>query len=162
MAPGVTSDVAAQLRGVAAMLRVEDKDLKRALNLETRRTLLPYAKSRISGATRNHLQARTARTATMQTGRGFPYLKLAGKVHGVNLAAAAEFGSVGQVRVRYTIHSRAGKPYTVTRRTTAQFRPPNKGGKFIYPTVETMTGAASAAWLQVVSDLYAKRLNHGP
>ena len=44
------SDVATRLRGVAAMVSLEDKDLKRALNLEARRSLLPYVKGSIAAA----------------------------------------------------------------------------------------------------------------
>ena len=154
----LTTDVATRLRGAAALVSLEDKELKRALNLEARRSLLPYVKSSITSAAPTPLARRVARSATIQTSRGFPYLKVTGKfpaIHTrrVNLAAAVEFGAVGRVRVRYQ-QTRGSKRVPVTRRTTAQFTPRVKAGKFIYPTAERVAPALAAAWLQVVEDYY--------
>ena len=160
------TDVATRLRGVAALVSMEDKELKRALNLEARRTLLPYVKSSIVSAAPTPLARRVARSATIQTSRGFPYLKVTGKfpaIHTrrVNLAAAVEFGAVGAVRVHY-VQRRHGKRVDVTRRTTAQFRPRKANGRFIYPTAERVAPALAAAWLQVVETYYADRMaRHG-
>lgn len=160
------TDVATRLRGAAALVSMEDKELKRALNLEARRSLLPYVKGSIVSAAPTPLARRVARSATIQTSRGFPYLKVTGKfpaVHTrrVNLAAAAEFGAVGRIRVRYT-QRRAARTVKVTRRTTAQFAPRRESGKFIYPTAERVTPALAAAWLQVVEDYYRDRaVRHG-
>lgn len=152
------TDVATRLRGAAALVSLEDKELKRALNLEARRSLLPYVKSSIASAAPTPLARRVARSATIQTSRGFPYLKVTGRfpaIHTrrVNLAAAVEFGAVGRVRVRYE-QTRGAKRVKVTRRTTAQFTPRVKAGKFIYPTAERVAPALAAAWLQVVEDYY--------
>lgn len=154
----LTTDVATRLRGAAALVSLEDKELKRALNLEARRSLLPYVKSSITSAAPTPLARRVARSATIQTSRGFPYLKVTGKfpalhTRRVNLAAAVEFGAVGRVRVRYQ-QTRGSKRVPVTRRTTAQFTPRVKAGKFIYPTAERVAPALAAAWLQVVEDYY--------
>lgn len=163
----IRTDVTTRLRGVAALVTLEDKDLKRALNLEARRSLLPYAKQRIQAAAPNALARRVVRTATIQTSRGFPYLKVTGKVGAprsrrTNLAAAAEFGAVGVVRIRYQRAKPSGGSSPVVRRTTAQFKPRREQGKFIYPTAETMTPALAAAWLQVVEDYYADlAVKHG-
>lgn len=154
------TDVATRLRGVAAMVTLEDKELKRALNLEARRSLLPYVKGSIVGAAPNALARRVARSATVQTSRGFPYLKVTGKFGAkssrrTNLAAGVEFGAVGQVRIGYE-RKRTKQPGSshVVRRTTAQFRPRTSSGRFIYPTAERVTPALAAAWLQVVEDYY--------
>ena len=152
------TDVATRLRGAAALVSLEDKELKRALNLEARRSLLPYVKSSVVSAAPTPLARRVARSATIQTSRGFPYLKITGKfpaVHTrrVNLAAAVEFGAVGQVRVAYKQRRKHGTT-NVTRRTTSQFRPRKESGKFMYPTAERMAGPLAAAWLTVVEDYY--------
>lgn len=160
------TDVATRLRGAAALVSLEDKELKRALNLEARRSLLPYVKSSVVSAAPTPLARRVARSATIQTSRGFPYLKVTGKfpaIHTrrVNLAAAVEFGAVGRIRVRYT-QARARQRVQVTRRTTAQFTPRNPSGKFIYPTAERVAPALAAAWLQVVEDYYRElAVRHG-
>lgn len=160
------TDVAKRLRGAAALVSLEDKDLKRALNLEARRSLLPYVKSSITSAAPTPLARKVARSATIQTSRGFPYLKVTGKfpalhTRRVNLAAAVEFGAVGRIRVRYT-QRRASKQVKVTRRTTAQFTPRTASGKFIFPTAERVAPALAAAWLQVVEDYYREQaVRHG-
>ena len=158
------TDVATRVRGVAAMVSMEDKELKRALNLEARRSLLPYVKSSITSAAPTPLARRVARSATVQTSRGFPYLKVTGKFPAlhtkrVNLAAAVEFGAVGRIRVRYQ-QTRGAKRVQVVRRTTAQFAPHKASGKFIYPTAERIAPALAAAWLQVVEDYYAEKARH--
>lgn len=162
----LSTDVATRLRGAAALVTVEDKELKRALNLEARRSLLPYVKSSIVSSAPTPLARRVARSATIQTSRGFPYLKVTGKfpalhTRRVNLAAAAEFGAVGRIRVRYD-QRRGGKAVKVTRRTTAQFTPRTRAGKFIYPTAERVAPALAAAWLTVVEDYYRNlAVKHG-
>ena len=156
----VSTDTAVQLRGTAALVTVADKDTKRALNLEARRTLLPYVKAQIIAAAPNALARRVARSATIQTSRGFPYLKVTGKHPGIttkrtNLAGAVEFGAVGQVRIAYKARNPSGSgSHDVTRRTTRAFRPRAEQGKFIYPTAERVAPALAAAWLQIVEDLY--------
>lgn len=157
------TDVATKIRGVAALVTLEDKDLKRALNLEARRSLLPYVKSTVISSAPNALARRVARTATIQTSRGFPFLKVTGKfpaIHTrrVNLAAAVEFGAVGAVRIGYQRKGKHGQHH-VTRRTTAQFRPRVAGGKFIYPAAERVAPALAAAWLEVVEQEYGRKVN---
>lgn len=152
------TDVATRLRGAAALVSLEDKELKRALNLEARRSLLPYVKGSIAAAAPTPLARRVVRSATIQTSRGFPYLKVTGKfpaVHTrrVNLAAAVEFGAVGHVLIHYRQRRKHGST-DVTRRTTAQFKPRKDSGKFIYPTAERMAAPLAAAWLTVVEDYY--------
>lgn len=161
------TDVATRLRGVAVMVTLEDKDMKRALNLEARRSLLPYVKGQVIASAPNQLARRVARTATIQTSRGFPFLKVTGKfpaVHTrrVNLAAAVEFGAVGHVLVRYDRRKRHGGQAPVVRRTTAQFRPRTAAGKFIYPAAERVAPALASAWLEVVEAEYARlAVRHG-
>jgi hypothetical protein len=151
----VSNDLAVALRGVAAMVSLEDKAIKQALNLESRRNLLPYMKGTLSSSAPNALARRVARTATVQSSRGFPYLKVTGKLGAkhtkkVNVAAAVEFGAVGQVFIEYK-----RKGHKVVRRTTAQFRPQKSAGKWIYPAAERMAPAVAAAWLTIVEDYYA-------
>jgi hypothetical protein len=162
----VSSDLAVRLRGVAAMVSLEDKDLKRDLNLETRRSILPYMKSTLSGSAPTPLARRIARTATVQTSRGFPFLKVTGKVGAkssrrTNVAAGVEFGAVGIVRIRYTARKPNGGTHDVVRRTTrTKFGPRNENGKWIYPAAERMAPAVADAWLTVVQDYYERQATH--
>lgn len=156
-----------RLRAAVAGVQALPKDLRKELRERTRDVAVPAMRRAAGNYAARMGDPRAvllAQRATYSPFRDVPGIRFGGArsvtddgIAGRVLARAIEYGSPGTRRVRLLVHTPAGRPYTVTKRTTVQWRPDRGAeGAFVGPAALETGPLVMEEWLDVVDELVAR------
>jgi hypothetical protein len=146
-----------RLQAALLALRAFEKTMLGQIRRHTKAIGQPEWQTAVRGRTSTTLEDRVlGATARMQVSNQNVTLKsasigraLSGGARPVDLGRAVEFGS-NMKQSRVTQRSKRGKPYSYTRKTGKQFRPPNRKGYAVYPAAAQMIPRFAALWVQTI------------
>lgn len=143
-------DAGARARAAAGGTRVLDRETRRRIRASVTRDLVPLVRREALSRAHKPLARAVASTARASFYKDVPGVAFGGRrrvaasgVDGRTVAHGVEYGSDGKRRATFRATSPNGHPYSVTRTTSAQFRPRTEAGAFA-------SGAADAAAVEVV------------
>jgi hypothetical protein len=149
----------ASTRAAAAVARQLDTDTRKGIKARTRALIVDPMRSAARARARRPLHAAVAATARASFWRDIPGVAFGGTravttdgTSGRVVAHGTEYGSDGTRRATFRVRSPRGRVYSVTRRTSVQFRPRTPGGSFVAPAVDSVAPDVVDAWSDLVVD----------
>lgn len=150
-------DAGVRERAAAAGARNLDRDTRKAIRDTVNATIVPLAVREATSRAGTPLQHAIAATGRPSWWKDIPGVAFGGRravtstgVAGRVLAHGAEYGSDGSRRATFSTRSPAGRAYSVTRRTSAQFRPRHEAGAFVAPAAEAIADDVVQRWADLV------------
>lgn len=152
-------EAGARERAAAAGASSLDRDTRKAIRATVNAVILPAMRREAGSRARTPLQRALVSTARASWWKDIPGVAFGGRravtstgVDGRTVAHGAEYGSDGSRRATFATRSPAGRTYSVTRRTSAQFRPRHEGGAFIAPAADAAADEVVDKWAALVVD----------
>lgn len=149
----------ASTRASAGIVRELDKATRTRVRAQTRALIVEPMRAAARAGARRPLAVAVAQTARASFWRDIPGVAFGGTrsvttdgTPGRDVAHGVEYGSTGTRRASFRVRSPRGRVYTVTRRTSAMFRPRTDGGAFIAPAVDRVAPDVVDAWSAFVID----------
>jgi hypothetical protein len=149
----------ASTRAAAGIARELDKSVRADIKSATRALIVEPMRSAARARAGRPLHAAVAGTARASFWRDIPGVAFGGAravttdgTSGRVVAHGSEYGSDGTRRATFRTRSPRGTVYTVTRRTSVQFRPRTAAGAFVAPAVDTVAPDVVDAWSTFVVD----------
>lgn len=131
-------DAGARERAAAAGARTLDAQTRKAIRKAVAADLVPLVRREAITRARKPLARAVAETARASWYKDVPGVAFGGRravassgVDGRTVAHGVEYGSEGNRRATFATHSPRGTSYSVTRTTSAQFRPRTADGAFV-------------------------------
>ncbi len=149
----------AATRAAAGIVRELDKDTRKSIKRETGRLIVDPVRSAARARARRPLHRAVAATGRASFWRDIPGVAFGGArsvtsdgTPGRVVAHGSEYGSDGTRRSTFRVRSPRGRVFTVTRRTSASFRPRTASGAFVAPAAEAVAPSVVDAWSTLVVD----------
>lgn len=149
----------ASTRAAAGIVRDLDTDTRKRIKADTRALIVDPMRSAARSRARRPLARAVAGTARASFWRDIPGVAFGGAravtsdgTPGRDVAHGVEYGSTGTRVATFRTRSPRGTPYSVTRRTSAMFRPRTDGGAFVAPAAEAVAPGVVDAWSAFVID----------
>jgi hypothetical protein len=150
-------DAGARTRAAAAGARSLDRDVRKAIRASVSRELLPTMRASAMHHARKPLARAVAGTARLSWWKDVPGVAFGGRravastgVDGRTVAHGVEYGSDGTRKATFRTTSPKGASYSVTRETSAQFRPRTADGAFVAAAAEEVAPDVVARWADLV------------
>lgn len=143
------------LQATLLSIRLANREVQANIRKFTKTEVSPDWQAEVLDRTETRLEVRVlADTARVRVSNQNVMLqsamigrKMAGGAKPSEIARATEFGANRETKATYTAH-RHGKPYRVTRRTRAQFRPIRRKGYVVYQAAQKMIPRYASLWVQ--------------
>lgn len=159
-------DAGVSQRAAVASARTLDAQIRKAIRKSVGATIVEAARREAVSRASTPLQRAVARTARASFWQDIPGVAFGGRravassgVPGRVVAHGAEYGSEGTRRATFRVHSPDGTPYSVTRRTSAQFRPRHADGAFAADAALAIAEDVVDEWTALVVDAYVEAVS---
>ena len=156
-------DAGVRERAAVAGARTLDAQIRKEIRRTVGASIVDAARREASSRARTPLARAVAGTARASWYQEVPGVAFGGSrsvassgVTGRTVAHGVEYGSTGSRRATFRVHSPTGHAYSVTRRTSAQFRPRHEDGAFIADAALAIAPAVVDEWAQLVVDAYVE------
>lgn len=161
-------DAGARERAAAAGARTLDAATRKAIRATVNAELVPLLRHEASTRARKPLQRAVAATGRASWWKDIPGVAFGGRravtstgVDGRTLAHGVEYGSDGTRRATFRTRTPDGRPYSVTRETSAQFRPRTEDGAFIADAALAVAPDVVDKWATLVVEATVAALDGG-
>lgn len=161
-------DAGARERAAAAGARTLDAATRKRIRATVNAELVPLLRREASSRARKPLQRAVAATGRASWWKDIPGVAFGGRravtstgVDGRTVAHGVEYGSDGTRRATFRTRTPDGRPYAVTRHTSAQFRPRTDGGAFVADAALAVAPAVVDRWAELVVEATVEALGGG-
>lgn len=152
-------DAGARERAAAGGAARLDADIRKRIRATVSAELVPAVRRAALAHARKPLARAVAQTGRASFWRDIPGVAFGGRgrvassgVSGRTVAHGVEYGSEGTRRATFRTTSPKGRAYSVTRETSAQFRPRTVEGAFVADAALEVAPEVVDRWAQLVVD----------
>ena len=148
-----------ELRAVVLAMRLVQRDVKNAINRETRRVLAPVWTATVQANATRPMDTKVLAAGVRVKAGNPPVLQAAQSTRPIGASkrlrpaeqwAAFEFGANREAVTTYQRRSPNGGTHKVTRHTKRQLPPRIRKGRVIYPAAAEVIPRAASLWVQTV------------
>lgn len=155
-------------RAAAAGARMLDRETRKAIRKSVATDLVPLVKREASSRAHKPLARAVAGTARASWWKDVPGVAFGGRravastgVDGRTVAHGVEYGSDGTRRATFRATSPKGHAYSLTRTTSAQFRPRTEAGAFVAGAAEAAAPVILERWAELVVEATVRAYGEG-
>lgn len=157
----ISATGSAPLAAAVLAYRAADRDLKKRLSDETKRTVIPGVLAAVRYRTRTHRDT-VVYADTGALGGNPPGVRIGGRrkigdgrARTAGVIRMVEFGTDAPGRTSTYVEHRRGGPVRVTRATRMGLPPRTPSGRVAYPALANAIPRACAAWVLIIARAYA-------